>query len=190
MKNKLIIFDCFGVIFDEIAPVFFNKYLPEDKAAEIKEKIFVPADLGEIEYEEIFVQISKELDMPVEEIMKEWNSLIRLDEDMLPIIKKLGENADIALLSNAPLGFLENLIEKHKLAPLFDKIFISCNLKMAKPDPEIYFFCVSRFGKEYDEIYMIDDNIKNLEPLPALGIIPVHFTGKESIYSNFTVDLS
>lgn len=169
MKNKLIIFDCFGVIFDEIAPVFFSRYLPGEKAAEIKEKIFVPADLGEIQYEEIFEKISEELNLPVEEIMKEWNSLVRLDEEMLPIIKKLGETADIALLSNAPLGFLENLIEKHKLAPLFDKIFISCNLKMAKPDPEIYRFCVSRFGKEYDEIYMIDDNIKILNPCPHLA---------------------
>ncbi len=176
MKNKLIIFDCFGVIFDEIAPVFFNKYLPEDKAAEVKEKIFVPADLGLIPYEQIFDEISKELNMDKKSIITEWESLIHLNYDMVGVIKKLRENADIALLSNAPLGFVEKIFDKYSLNSMFDKIFISCNIKIAKPDIEIYKYCVSQFNKAYDKIYMIDDNIKNLEHLPSIGITPIHFT--------------
>ena len=46
MKNKLVIFDCFGVIFEEVAPTFLKKFLAEDKALIIKEELFVPADLG------------------------------------------------------------------------------------------------------------------------------------------------
>lgn len=176
MKNKLIIFDCFGVIFDEIAPVFFNRYLPEDKAATVKEKIFVPADLGQISYEQIFEEISKELNMDKKLIIEEWESLIHLNSDMVAVIRKLGENTDIALLSNAPLGFVEKIFDKYSLNSLFDKIFISCNIKMAKPDIEIYKYCVSQFNKDYEKIYMIDDNIKNLEHLPQIGIIPIHFT--------------
>ena len=175
MKNKLIIFDCFGVIFDEIAPVFFNRYLPEDKAADVKEKIFVPADLGMIPYEQIFEEISKELNMDKNSVIEEWESLIQLNNDMVAVIKKLGECADIALLSNAPLGFVEKIFDKYSLNSLFDKIFISCNIKMAKPDIEIYKYCISQFNKDYDKIYMIDDNIKNLEHLPSIGIIPIHF---------------
>lgn len=176
MKNKLIIFDCFGVIFDEIAPVFFERYLPSDKAADVKEKIFVPADLGQIEYDEIFNLISKELDMKKEDIIAEWDSLIRLREETVEVIKKAGRIADVALLSNAPLGFVEKIFAENNLEPLFDKMFISCNLRMAKPDKAIYLHCVSAFGKDYDEIYMIDDNIKNLEHLPEIGITPIHFT--------------
>lgn len=183
MKNKLIIFDCFGVIFDEIAPVFFNRYLPEEKAAEIKEKIFVPADLGLIPYEQIFDEMSKEVNMPVEAVIEEWEELIHLNENIITVIKELRENADIALLSNAPLGFVERIFEEHSLTPLFDKIFISCNLKMAKPDIEIYKYCISQFNKNYDEIYMIDDNIKNLEHLPQIGVTPIHFTKIEDIFN-------
>ena len=54
MTNRLIIFDCFGVIFDEVAVRFFNKHFAPGQAAEIKDKFFIPADLGEIEYDEIF----------------------------------------------------------------------------------------------------------------------------------------
>lgn len=181
MKSKLIIFDCFGVIFGEIAPFFFNKYFSPEEAAVLKDKFFIPADLGLVTYEELFDNIAEELGMPKKDILKEWEDLIYLNEPIIPVIRELGKNADIALLSNAPLGFVEKLFEEYSLSDLFDRTFISCNIKMAKPDPEIYRYCVSQMDKDYDEIFMIDDNLANLEPLPAIGIKPIHFTDIESM---------
>lgn len=177
MKNELIIFDCFGVIFGEIAPIFFERYFSPEKAAELKEKFFVPGDLGEITLDEIFDGMSKEMGMDKERITKEWNELIVLNEEIVPVIEKLREEYTVILLSNAPLGFVEKLMSEYELEYLFDKIFISCNLKMSKPNSEIYKHCVESFENRFDKVYMIDDNIKNLEPLPKLGITPVHFTG-------------
>lgn len=183
MKNELIIFDCFGVIFGEIAPIFFERHFSPEQAAVLKEKFFVPADLGEVTLDELFENMANELGMKKENIMKEWNELTVLKAEMIPVIEKLHETHDIALLSNAPLGFVEKLMKENNLEYLFDKIFISCNLKMAKPDPEIYKYCVEQFNKNYEKIYMIDDNLKNLDPLPSLGITPVHFTGIEKMLS-------
>ena len=53
MHNRLVIFDCFGVIFGEVAPLFLRKYLSDEEADAIKDKIFVPADLGQITYDEL-----------------------------------------------------------------------------------------------------------------------------------------
>ena len=181
MKNRLIIFDCFGVIFDEIAPIFFRNHFEEETAAILKEKYFVPADRGEITKEELFDRMSAELGMKKEDILSEWDTLIHLRPYMVPVIEKLGETADIALLSNAPLGFVEEIFEKNNLTRLFNRIFVSANLKMAKPDAEIYLHCVNSFNKRYDEIFMIDDNLKNLEGLPGIGITPVLFTGVEAM---------
>ncbi len=181
MKNRLIIFDCFGVIFDEIAPVFFRNHFEAETAARLKDKFFVPADRGEITREELFDLMSAELGMKKEDILSEWEKLICLRTYMVPVIEKLGETADIALLSNAPTGFVEKLFEENNLTRLFDKIFVSSALKMAKPDAEIYLHCVSSFDKEYDEIFMIDDSVKNLEKLPEIGITPVLFTDVDSM---------
>lgn len=93
IMNTLIIFDCFGVIFDEIAPVFFSRYLPDEQAAKVKDKIFIPADLGELEYEQIFEKISQEMHMDKEDIKKEWEDLIRLREEMIPVIEGLREKS-------------------------------------------------------------------------------------------------
>lgn len=181
MKNRLIIFDCFGVIFEEIAPVFFRNHFEGEAAAILKEKYFVPADRGEITREELFDLMSAELCMKKDDILREWDELTRLRTYMVPVIEKLGETADIALLSNAPTGFVEEIFEKNNLNRLFDKIFVSSALKMAKPDAEIYLHCVSSFGKKYDEIFMIDDNEKNLEHLKNIGITPVLFTDVDSM---------
>ena len=53
MKNRLIIFDCFGVIFEEVAHVFLKRHLPTETVDEIKDKLFVPADLGLVTHEEL-----------------------------------------------------------------------------------------------------------------------------------------
>lgn len=181
MKNRLIIFDCFGVIFEEIAPPFFRNHFEEETAAILKEKYFVPADLGEITRDELFNRMSSELGMKKEDILSEWDELTRFRPYMAEIIEKLGETADIALLSNAPLGFVEEIFEKNNLTRLFDKMFISANLKMAKPDEKFYLHCVNSFGKKYDEIFMIDDSPKNLEHLKEIGITPILFTDAESM---------
>lgn len=182
MAEKLIIFDCFGVIFEEVAPTFLKKFLAEDKALIIKEELFVPADLGKISYDELLTNMAKVLGVDKEEMIKEWNSMFILRESILPIIKALGEKHDVILLSNAPLGVVEDAFEKNGLTPLFKKMFISCNLGLAKPDKEIYLHCVREMGKSYDEIYMVDDNWSNLEHLSEIGITPIHYKGDDSVF--------
>ena len=181
MKNKLIIFDCFGVIFEEVAPIFLKKFLAEDKALIIKDELFVPADLGKITYDELLTNMAKVLKVDKDEMIKEWNSMFILRESVLPVIKALGEKHDVILLSNAPMGVVEDAFEKHGLTPLFKRMFVSCNLGLAKPDKAIYLHCVSEMKKEYDEIYMIDDNRSNLDHLPEIGITPIHYKGDDSV---------
>lgn len=179
--KQLIIFDCFGVIFEEIAPPFFRRHFEKQQADILKDKYFIPADLGEVALDELFSNMARELGMDKSEIEKEWQELIILKPQMPPIIEKLGEKADVVLLSNAPLGFVEELFEKNDLTRLFKRMFISCNLKMAKPDLEIYRYVLSQMGEGYDRVYMIDDNWGNLEKLPSIGITPIHFKSEEQM---------
>lgn len=175
MADTLVIFDCFGVIMNEVAPVFLRKFLPEEKAAVLKEELFVPADMGEVTYDELLSNMAKAIGITKEEMIPQWEELFVLREEIVPVIKKLRQKADIALLSNAPLGVVEGILDKYALWDLFDKTVISSNVKMAKPDTAIYKYCISLFDKQYDKIYMIDDNMVNLKHLPSMGITPIHY---------------
>ena len=175
MKNKLVIFDCFGVIMGDVAPVFLKKFRPDDVALPLKEKLFVPADLGQVTYDELLSNMAEALGIDKEVMIPQWEELFVLQEAIVPVIRKLGENYNIALLSNAPLGVVEGLLDKYGLWDLFEHTVISCNVKMVKPDEKIYKHCISLFGKEFDEVYMVDDSFANLEHLPEIGIKPIHY---------------
>ena len=181
MKNKLIIFDCFGVIMGDVAPVFLKKFLPDEKALPLKEKLFVPADLGEVTYDELLSNMAEALGMTKEEMIPQWEELFVLQEAIVPVIRKLGESYNIALLSNAPLGVVEGLLDKYNLWDLFEHTVISCNVKMVKPDEKIYKHCISLFDKDFDEVYMVDDSFRNLEHLPEIGIKPIHYKSVEDL---------
>ena len=183
MKKTLVIFDCFGVICGEIAPFIFAKYVKDpEEAKRLKDFYCHPADLGLIDEAEVVANIAKAVGKQTQELYDEWNSYVRLNEEIIPVIKKLGESADLAMLSNATKGLGDRCVEMFGLAPLFDKIFLSFEYGMAKPDPTYYKLCRDSFEKEYDEIFMIDDNPNNLEPLHALGIKGILYKDVNSIY--------
>ncbi len=166
---------------NDVAPPFLKRFLPEDKADKIKEELFNPADMGEVTYDELLDNMAKVLGMPKSEMVPQWDAMFTLREEIVPAIRKLREKADIALLSNAPLGVVEGLLDRYALWDLFDETVISCNVKMAKPDEKIYKHCISLFNKQYDKIYMVDDNLVNLEHLPSIGITPVHYRNVDDL---------
>lgn len=181
MKNKLIIFDCFGVIFDDVAPAFLEKYLPKEKALILKDKLFTPADLGKITYDYLLSNLARELGLTKEQTVNEWNNMLVLNSDIIPYFEKFQKDYDIALLSNAPSSLVESLFEKHNLNQYFDKVFISYKYRIIKPQKEFYLLCVNSFNKKYNKIYMTDDNVKNLENLESIGITPILFENVKSL---------
>lgn len=188
MKDTLIIFDCFGVIFEDVAPPFLERHLQKEEASVIKEKLFPPADRGEITYNTLLENMAKALKLDRREMEEEWNSMFILKEDTVSLIKKLREKNSIALLSNAPESVVENLFEKHGITELFDKIFVSHKYGLIKPEREFYKLCTGSFEKEFQKIYMIDDNKTNLDGLEEIGITPLLFESAEDIEKELRVE--
>ena len=98
-------------------------------------------------------------------------------------IKLNRSDCDVVLLSNAPQGLVESIFEKYGLYPYFDKVFVSWRYGIAKPDKRFYQLCLEETGGDYDEIFMIDDNPKNLENLSELNITPVLYVGNGELFA-------
>ncbi|MGN0789285.1 MAG: HAD family hydrolase [Christensenellales bacterium] len=178
----MIIFDCFGVVLGEIAPVWFVARFGVEKGEKLKEKYFAGGDSGEKNIEQIIEEIQADLGISRNTIVAEWNNLLKVNDRIIRLVIKLRQNNAVAMLTNAPSGLFEMLFEKPvTIFDNFDKVFISGDMKIAKPALEAYKRCINAFKEEFCKIYMIDDNPKNLFGLERLNIVSVLYKDEDSL---------
>ena len=72
--------------------------------------------------------------------------LVRINDGLVEMIKKIRQKYKVYLLSNAVSGFLRRILKNHDLYQLFDKVFISSEMKIAKPNKEFFEFLADLFG--------------------------------------------
>lgn len=181
MKH-LLIFDCFGVLCSEIAPVWFARHFEAEEARRLKVLYFSGADRGDTDLDTLIAQLSQGLGFSQDQIRQEWADIFTLNLPLVEYIRSLRNTHHLALLSNAPKGLVEQIFDHYRLYELFDQVFISSHYAMAKPDRAFYLLCTAAFAGQYDRAFMIDDNQANLCGLEELGITPIHFTANASFF--------
>lgn len=128
-----------------------------------------------------------------EKVDELWNSLLlKIPSERLELISKLRENYQIGVLSNTNFIHIQAvnriLREDHGLdnfAPIFDWVFLSHEMGLAKPSPQIYEKMLVDLGTSGDRVIFFDDLIANVEGAEAVGIQAVHVTGPEVIFDYF-----
>jgi putative hydrolase of the HAD superfamily len=80
-----------------------------------------------------------------------------------------------ALLSNAGFDFGDPF-RNAPFATLFERVFVSAELGMLKPDPEIYRRVAEELGIELDRMVFIDNKAVNVDGATALGVTGHVFT--------------
>ena len=75
MSKTLIIFDCFGVLCNEISPRWFRLRYEEEEAKRLKKEYFNNADLGDYDIYELLDRLSRGLNIKKEVIIEEWSEL-------------------------------------------------------------------------------------------------------------------
>jgi len=179
---KNIIFD-FGDIFinlDKEAPFremakFGLNRMPLELEPILKnfEMGFMESDEFVNSLQQIFNSASKE------QIIYAWNSMI-LDfpEERLDFIEKmkLENKYRLFLLSNTNDLHIEKVVENmgmerfQRFKNCFEKFYLSQEMKMRKPNSNIYEFVLKENGLKADETFFIDDTMENTVSASKLGI--------------------
>ena len=182
--SKLFIFDFFGVISGEIANRFCYNHYSKESALIKKDSYFSKADIGLTTFDEIIKEMSKELNINYDEILKEFKTYGVINTKLLEYILKLKSNKNnhIALLSNGPKDCYKILFPEIDLNQYFEKVFISGQQGISKPNIKFYEICVNSFNIKFDEIFMIDDSEKNLKNLDTLNIKSILFINNEELF--------
>jgi len=168
---KVIAFDYAGVV----APGPFSSWLkqnfPEnDVRHEYFKRYSKRWDMGEVDLDEFYRLISEMSGVSSELVWDTFFENSIYNEDVVEIIKKLKKKYKVVLFSNNFSDLLRKLLEKHKIAHLFDEIIISSEHKMTKPSQEFFHLMLSIVRAGKDETIFIDDRKLNVDESNKLGI--------------------
>lgn len=180
-KRTLVMMDSFGVVFKTLLPTWFKERFG-DEYKPICDKYCKLADEGKLSAfevaQDIILNYSKYLkhsEKTPKKLFKTWVKRAEVIDGMKELIPLIRKNNALVLASNSAYDLVGRVLYKNGLYRKFDGLYISSRLKKTKPSLDFYNHIVSNLRRDFDSIYMIDDNIKNLEPLEGTKIKPIHF---------------
>lgn len=96
------------------------------------------------------------------------------DDDMVAWLETLSD-IEPALLSNIPQTLLVHVRETMPWISKFSPAIFSCDLGLAKPDPDIYRAACDAMGAQPDEVLFLDDTPENVVGARERGLRAVQF---------------
>jgi putative hydrolase of the HAD superfamily len=191
MKN-VIIFDVMGVIFtvsddtNDLLIPYIQTLKPQIKKETVKQ-LYLDASLGNISAHEFWA----ELEFPsrdIDKIQKDYlDTHLTLDKGFIECVKTLKSKYIIALLSNDVSEWSGYLRKRHRINEYIDYAFISSDLHLRKPDPEIYKQALNRMNAKPSECVFIDDDPRRVDAAAELGIASILFNRNNDSYKGIQV---
>tara|TARA_B110000908_G_scaffold128531_1_gene150952 strand:- start:77 stop:697 length:621 start_codon:yes stop_codon:yes gene_type:complete len=201
MKNsKAIIFDLGAVILNinyqntidaftklgvQNASTFYSKKVQTD--------LFNQIETGEITAEEFLIALQRETNKAtINQVRDAWNAmLLDLPNERLTLIKALKSKYRIYLLSNTNSIHIDafkrqlGIVKWQEFSDLFDKMYLSHEVGMRKPNAEIFEHILSEQKLKAEEVFFIDDSPQHIEGAKKIGIQSHHLLDNEEITTLF-----
>lgn len=202
-KNiRNIIFDFGGVIIDIDFGLSINAFNQlgaanfEEKYSKISQSlVFDELDKGIINENEFCEILKQYLSAGVSnsQVLNAWNAiLIGIPEHRIRLLENVGQFYRIFLFSNTNIihypVYIQELKTKfgyEKLDDLFEKVYLSFETGMRKPEEEFYRLILSENQLQPSETIFIDDSEHNLMPARLLGMKTLHLTKGKDISEYF-----
>lgn len=187
MKVKTILFDFGGVLID----VDYHKTIDAFKALGIKnfEQLYSQADqehlfdnyeTGKISSQYFINQLLSKAggNITPNKIVNAWNAMLGdIHAENIKAVQKLKElGYNVYLLSNTNDIHIQVAFDRwNKLAlieadELFDKIYLSQEIGLRKPNKEVFEYVLHDISVDPKEVLFIDDSIQHLRTAETLGI--------------------
>jgi len=179
MAIKNIIFDLGGVVLNldqEKTLRAFKRLGANLEELNLENSIFLDFETGKVD-EDYFLQSIFTLlkgNASKEQIAQAWNSmLLELPAHRVEIIKQLKSKYRLFLLSNTNSIHINAVFEEHGktvFEELFEKIYLSHEIGIRKPDVACYEYVLRDANLKGSETVFVDDNRLNLKGAESAGI--------------------
>jgi putative hydrolase of the HAD superfamily len=180
-----VIFDLGGVLLEWNPDAILDAYYTDPdarvamKAALFKHPDWLQMDRGTLTESEALVRLQQRTGRPVDELSGLFDAIRRSLQpkaDTVALVMSLARR-DVPLycLSNMPASTFAYLREQHAFWNAFKGIVISGEIKMAKPEREIFEYLLRRYALSPAETVFVDDHAPNIQAAQALGLHTVWF---------------
>ncbi len=165
----------------------FNKFV-------FQSNLWIDLDNGKISLEFLENQLIDEMGHQyqdqIHELVWNWFNYVDLYDEVYELIKQLKKkNFQIYVLSNTSSIFhilLDSVLSK--VSSVLDGYVISCEVKMMKPQKEIYLSLVNKYQLDIKDCIFLDDLEENVEAARTLAIKAFQIKERKEI-SNILKDL-
>ena len=201
MKNiKAIIFDLGAVILNidyQNTINAFSKLGVKNASSfyskKVQTNLFNQIETGDITVEKFLTELQKETNnASINQVAEAWNAmLLDLPENRLTLIQSLKKEYSIYLLSNTNTIHIDAFKKKlrkvnwKKFCNLFDKMYLSHELGLRKPNVAIFEYLLKEQNLQAHEVFFIDDSPQHIEGANKLGIKTHHLKNGEELATLF-----
>jgi putative hydrolase of the HAD superfamily len=155
--------------------------------------IFSQLETGCISKQDFVLEIQKFApNASATQIINAWNAILQdLPNERLKVLKKIKDKFKIFLLSNTNSIHIEKIIDNLGLKKykefynLFDKVYYSHEIKLRKPNSDIFRLVIKENNLSIENTLFIDDSIQHIESAKKIGLKTYHLDGKETLESIF-----
>jgi HAD superfamily hydrolase (TIGR01509 family) len=169
---EILILDAMGVLYqagDDVAELlvpFVHRHGTASRSAEEIDRDYIAASLGQMELGEFWAR------MGVDAVREdEYLAGHRLIDGTLAALPRLKSRyGHLACLSNDVSRWSLKLRRQFGLEAWIDTWFISGDLGLRKPSPDIYRHAIDRLGVAPPEIVFVDDRPRNLDAARDVGL--------------------
>lgn len=188
-RQKLLIFDAMGVIFDfpEGDDVKYGlwpfleekgfKFSDEEKC-KFEMEIYKKGTAGEISSSDFLSKIlPSEADCKLIEEEYLFSEKFKLTDGLIPTLEKLKDEFHFGVLSNDFAKWGKKLRQRFDIEKYFSLVVISDEAKSRKPEEGIYKYFMKRLERsriDAEMIYFVDDSLNNLHAASKFGFKTIY----------------
>jgi len=155
-----------GMTYDELSALIFNS------------PSAIQATKGEITAEEHWKEVQRSLaltELEFEDVRSDFWAGDILDQDLVNFLRTLRSKYRTGLLSNAWDDLRQMIEEVWHIDDAFDRLIISAEIGVAKPDPGIYQTTTTQLEVEPAQTVFVDDYPQNIDGARAAGMKAIQF---------------
>ncbi|MEA9392389.1 glucose-1-phosphatase [Acerihabitans sp. TG2] len=153
-------------------------------------EVFEQHERGEISDEVFAAKFCAELGITLsfEQFTTGWQAVfISVRPDVIEIMQKLRAQGNrVIILSNTNRLHCDYWPNQYPEVPQsVDKMYLSQEIRMRKPDPAIYRYVLEQEGVDVADALFFDDNAQNIAAAQSIGLPAVHVTDSRVIPAYF-----